>query len=256
MNDRESPSMIWRHVLIALPEVEFVPDYVLDRSGRIARGLDAQVELFHCIYDPSLMRDMPPGSALRERIRARVEEKRRHLERVADRLREQGLDVRTSVRWDFPIFEAIVRQVLRSGPSLLIVPAGASGHARAPRGATGINQGIAAAGPAPLTYTDARLIEVCPCPLLLLRTEQVYREGPVVAAIDPGHAHDKPAELDDRIVAAAKTLSSALADAPVHVYHAVPPPSPQAAASEAGRETGPGSPTPERQGMRWVGRDH
>ena len=192
--------MIWRHVMLALTEIESVPDHVLDRVGRIARGLAAELELFHCVYDPHL-------HAIDELVRGRIEERHRRLERVADILRAQQLEVRASVRWDYPIFEAIVRQVLHQGPDLLIVPAARMGHASART----------------LSYTDARLIEACPCALLLLKTAVVYSQGPIIAAIDPGHAHEKPPELDGTIVAAAKTLSSALSEAPVHLYHAVAP---------------------------------
>ncbi len=229
--------MIWRHLMLALAEVESVPTYVLDRVGRLARGCAAQVELFNCLYDPALARDAPDGVS-RERIRTRVDERRRRLERVADVLRDQNVEVRASVRWDFPMYEAIVRQVLRSGPSLLVVPAGRLGHA----------------GPVMLTYTDARLIEACPCPLLLLKTEQVYGEGPVLAAVDPGHLHGKSAELDDTIVAAAKTLSYALSEAPVYLYHAVPSPDPAPTGAPDGLQ-GVAAP-PQQQKMQWVGREH
>jgi universal stress protein E len=201
----ESAVMIWRHLMLALPAMGSVPDHVLDRVGRLARGLDAELELFHCFHE---LPQVPSGqSASGASVPERTEEKRRDLERVADRLRDQGLEVSTSVHCDFPIYEGIVRQVLRHGPDLLVVPASR----------------IGLAGPRILSYTDARLIEACPCPLLFVRTDEVYSEGPVIAALDPLHAHAKPAELDERIVASAQTLSQALAPAPVHLYHAVSP---------------------------------
>lgn len=237
--------MIWRHLMIALPEIESVPNHVLDRAGRIARGLAAEVELFHCVYDPHLQERAPPGSAMGELIRSLAEERHRRLERVGDILREQNVEVRCSVRWDYPLFEGIVRQVLNHGTSLLIVPAANMGRATA----------------RPLAYTDARLIETCPCPLLLLKTTRVYSQGPIIAAVDPGHAHDKPAELDETIVAAAKSLSDALAQAPVHLYHAVPPlGEPAVGAGDEGRAAGgrgqDNSVLAERQRVHWVGRDH
>jgi universal stress protein E len=231
--------MLWRHILLALPEVESVPNHVLDRAARIARGLDAEIELFHSVYDPHLRESARPGAALQELVRARVEERQRRLERVADILREQSLDVRSSAHWDFPTFEAIIRQALRHRSSLLIVPAGRLGHAV----------------PRTLSYTDARLIEACPCPLLLLKTAQVYSHGPIVAAVDPTPAHDKPAELDDTIVAAAQTLSHALAEAPVHLYHAVAPLGEPDTASSVDELTQLAS-APERQKAHWVGREN
>jgi len=39
MDDIESGAMTWRHVMLALPEVESVPAQVLDKVGRLVRGL-------------------------------------------------------------------------------------------------------------------------------------------------------------------------------------------------------------------------
>jgi universal stress protein E len=232
--------MIWRRVMLALPTVLSVSDHLLDRAGRLARGLDAELVLLHCMYGRG--RDGSEAGASPEAfIRQRVEEKRRHLQRVADRLRDQGLEVSCAVRWDFPMYEAIVREVLRNGPDLLIVPATHIGRA----------------GPLTLSYTDARLIETCPCSLLLLKTEQVYAEGPIIAAVDPLHAHEKPAGLDETIVAAAKTLSYALAPAPIHLYHAVAPltPGPNGGAAGSNGEVAGASGEPGREKANWVARE-
>ena len=199
--------MVWRQIMLALPTVESVPSYLVDRVGRLARGLQAELELFHCFYDPHLVQGRGREQDLNALIAGRVEASKRRVERVADTLRDQHVEVRVTVRFDYPIFEAVIRQVLRKGPNLLLVPAVSA--APGDRGA--------------LSYTDARLIETCPCPLLLMKTEKVYSNNPIVAAVDPMHARAKPAELDDSIVAAAKTLSAALGDAPVQVYHAIPP---------------------------------
>jgi len=199
--------MVWRHIMLALPTVESVPSYLVDRVGRLARGLQAELELFHCFYDPHLVQGRGREQDLNALVAGRVEASKRRVERVADTLRDQHLEVRVTVHFDYPIFEAVIRQVLRKGPNLLLMPA-----VSAAPGARGA-----------LSYTDARLIEACPCPLLLMKTEEVYSNGPIVAAVDPMHARAKPAELDDSIVAAAKTLSAALADAPVQVYHAISP---------------------------------
>ena len=198
--------MVWRHVMVSLPAVESVSDHVIDRLGRLARGLLAEVELFHCLYDPQLA-ESASAPDREARYASRIEASRRRLERIADRLRDQGLEVRSSVRFDYPIFEAVIREVLRQGSDLLIVAAESMGHS----------------GHRALSYSEARLIEACPCPLLLLKTSEVYSKGPIVAAVDPMHARAKPAELDEQIVGAAKTLSGALADAPVHLYHAARP---------------------------------
>lgn len=211
--------MIWRHLLLAVPDIAFVPEHALDRVGRIARGLQAQVELFNSVYEPEIARAPATREQLEGHIAERIGEHHRRLERHGDTLRDQGLKVHASVRWDYPFDEAVVRQVLRHRPDLLILPASHAG----------------AASPRVSAYREARLIETCPCPLLLLRTDNVYSTGSVVAAVDPLHAYEIPAELDEAIIAAAKTVAYALADADVRVFHAVSALPAGAGAARAGR---------------------
>ena len=198
--------MIWRRVMLALADVDGVPSQVVDRVGRIARGLQAQVELFACVYEPDSVQPGASDTPLDVAISARVAELHRSLERVADELRQQGVSVQVGARWDFPFYEAVIRQAVRHEVDLLVLPARATGQV----------------GPQTLRYREARLIEECPCPLLLLKTNEVYSKGCIVAAVDPVHAYEVPDELDETIIASAKTLSYALADVPVHLYHAVP----------------------------------
>src|SRR5512146_2782349 len=116
-------AMFWRHVMLALSSADVVLKPTLDRAGRIARGLQAEVEIFSSVYEPDIVQPLESRELLEGRIAARVDEQHRQLERLADQLRDQGLKVRASVRWDYPMFEGVVRQVLRHRPDLLIVPA-------------------------------------------------------------------------------------------------------------------------------------
>lgn len=200
-------AMFWRHVMLALSSADVVLEPTLDRAGRIARGLQAEVEIFSSVYEPDIVQPLESRELTEGRIAARVDERHRQLERLADQLRDQGLKVRASVRWDYPMFEGVVRQVLRHRPDLLIVPAIRTSDEM----------------PRTLAYREARLIETCPCPLLLLKTPEVYSAGSVVAAVDPLHAREMPRELDEAIIGAARTVAYALAEAPLHVYHVVAP---------------------------------
>ncbi|MBW4051788.1 MAG: universal stress protein [Proteobacteria bacterium] len=168
---------------------------------RLALTLDAQVELFHCADAAA-----PPGTgaqgterAIRERVRSR----RQQLEGLAGRMRMGGVRVRTSVRWDHPAYAGIVRQVQRHKPSFLI--AHPTERGRAKRLWLGRN--------------DFKLIEACPCPVLFMKTRRPYTDTVVLAAIDPGHAHGKPAALDMEILGWASRLRDALS-AKLLVFHA------------------------------------
>jgi universal stress protein E len=195
--------MIWRRIMLAVPNVDYVATHIVDRVGRVARGLQAQLELFSSIYEPDRVRpelDEEPAAVIADL----VEDAHRRLERIADMFREQSVKTHCAVRWDYPVYEAIVRQVLRQQSDLLIVPARATGDI----------------GRRTLHYREARLIETCPCPLLLLKSPEVYGKGPIVAAVDPLHAYEVPEELDETIIAAAKAVSYSLSETPVFLYHA------------------------------------
>lgn len=193
-----------RHIMLALPAPGVIGPIEMDKVSGLARALDAEVELFHCIYDAEVAR---PGlfasRGARENIHELVERRRQQLEVLADRIRAGGVRVLTSVRWDYPTYAGIVRQVLRHKPLLLIAHPTEKGRT---------------AGRL-LGRTDFRLIETCPCPVLFIKTRSFYTDTIVLAAIDPGHAHDKPAALDAEILRWASSLRDAFS-ARLLVLHA------------------------------------
>lgn len=193
-----------RHIMLALAAPGIIGPIEMDKVSGLARVLDAEVELFHCIYHADVAR---PGlfasRGARENIHEFVECRRQQMEVLADRMRAGGVRVRTSIRWDHPTYAGIVRQVLRHKPLLLIA------HPTE-RGRT--------AGRL-LGRTDFRLIETCPCPVLFIKTRSFYTDTVVLAAIDPGQAHDKPAALDAEILRWASSLRDALS-ARLLVLHA------------------------------------
>ena len=195
--------MLWRRLMLAVSDIEQVPIHVLDRLGRLGRGLDAHIELFHCLYEPEAVQGSNEAHAA-HLIAARVEERRRRLERLADVLRDQNLSVGASVRWDFPTYEGFIRHALRHRPDLLIVPAiRLDGTLRT------------------LAYRETRLIEECPCPVMFLKTREIYSQGCIVAAVAQ---HDRDAaDLDERILGAARTVAHALSKSPLCVFSVVSP---------------------------------
>jgi len=197
--------MIWRRLLLALPDLELAPSYVFDRVGRLARAFDAHVDLFHCLYEPRFAAQSGAHDQAAQRIAEHVQERRRRLERLADILRDQGVAVSASVHWDYPVYEAVIRQALRYKADVLIAPA-LSPHEPART----------------VAYREQRLIEQAPCAVLLLRTQEVFARGAVVAEVDPPHARDGDVDLDEIVIGAAKTLAGALGEVPVHLHHAAP----------------------------------
>jgi len=174
---------------------------------RLTSAWNAELELFHCVYDAALIGPGGFTSGSNEAaIRTFVEQRRRQLERVVEGVGGQGVKIRASVRWDHPPHEGIVRQVLRHRPDLLIVQSTRRGRV----------------GRLFPTYTDYKLIETCPCPVLLIKTSRPYTKICVIAAIDPLHSHDKAAQLDFSILESAREITRALSGT-LHVYHGLTP---------------------------------
>jgi universal stress protein E len=73
-----------------------------------------------------------------------------------------------------------------------------------------------------LANTDWELIRHCPCPVLIAKTGRAWRRPAVVAAIDPFHAHEKPAALDRQILQVGQYIARELHGA-LHVFHAYMP---------------------------------
>ncbi len=178
------------------------------KVAHIAKVLDAQLELVHCVFDSHATQQSEfAPERTEEQIQKLVFEAQSALEHLADQFRSLGVPTKFSVRWDHPAHAGIVRQVLRHTPRLLI--AQSSPHEPLAR--------------ALLSHTDRSLIETCPSPLLLLKTRRPYSVPPLlIAAVDPGHAHDKPAALDEHILETASLFTEALSGK-LLVFHARTP---------------------------------
>jgi universal stress protein E len=197
--------MSWLKILLSVPDPQTVEPHVLAKAARFARALDAELELFHSVFDPNTVRAGRLRRVVQADVAARVKDARRHLERAADSLRDQGIRAHTSVRWDYPAYAALARQVFRHTPDLLI--AESTRRARA--------------APVTLTYADYRVLQTCPCPVLMIKTARPYRGSAIIAALDPPDAPGESPTLDEAILTAASVVSSAL-KAVLHACHAVP----------------------------------
>lgn len=175
----------------------------LTKAAAIARRCGARLSVFNSFMVPQPVNDVPMDSG--EQIIASATRQR------LKRLRElaAGLQLhrpRCVVRWDYPTHEAIVREVLRSKPDLLVTDSHRRGRLARLL----------------LSNTDWELIRACPCPLWFVRSAALPKRLQVLVAVDPRHSHAKPARLDDRLLEAGGALIGALGGriAIVHAYEA------------------------------------
>jgi len=108
---------------------------------------------------------------------------------LVETLRARGLDAAGEAAWDHPLDEAVARRVREHGADLVVTtPSGA--------------------GEGGLSASEWRLVTTCPAPVLVVRGPAPAAYKHIVAAVDPYHAHGKPAELDAEILAMARALQT------------------------------------------------
>lgn len=209
----------------------------LRRAEQLARNTAARLILFHSVFSPYTEGSSLYRTTLEKGIRATLADRRAMLEKLAAPLRQRGLKVTVRTVWDDPAYEAIVREVLRSRPDLVV--------AESRRHSFGARLFF--------TNTDWQLIRLCPAPLLFVRKARAWGKARVLAAIDPLHTHARPARLDRRILEAAQALAAAHAGR-LDIAHIWLPPSMMASMSLADPMVGPVDPAVDEEQERYVKR--
>jgi universal stress protein E len=195
-----------RRILVAIkdPSARSLP--AVDKAVQLARAFGARLELFHGIADHVYTNFELEDSNLEKLKQSRLVQCRARLEAIAERARQKKVPVHTSVEWDYPPHEAIVRQAARVDADLIV----AECHA---------GRRIA---PLLLHLTDWELLRCSPVPVLLVKNKRPYRNPVLLAAVDPAHANAKPSHLDDEILRAAVSVRRALRGS-LHAVHAFVP---------------------------------
>jgi universal stress protein E len=194
-----------RRILVAIknPAARALP--AVNKAAQIAKGLDAQLILFHDIATPLYAEALQGQDVNLQSWQREVQTARREqLEKVAARVRRHGIRVDVAADWDFPPFEAIIRKAQRVSADLVVVE---NHHGTGRHPARWL-----------LAYTDWELLRLCPMPVLLVKNRKLYHRPRVLAAIDPSHAFAKPGNLDRQILRAGAQLVHAL-HGELHALH-------------------------------------
>ncbi len=177
----------------------------LDKAARLATAFDARLQLFAC--ETQETRAPHPAAISQERGEGElVADTCARLEPIGESLRKQGVDASIDVISGHPLHVRLLERTKATCADLVVKDT--HHHSLARRTF--------------LTNTDWHLIRGCPVPLLLTKP-RAWSPAPVLlAAIDPGHADDKPAALDTCILECAAELRRRL-DAAIRVLHAFVP---------------------------------
>lgn len=179
----------------------------LERAAWLARITGAALELVICSYNEYLASNPFYDPAVLQKLRdGLTRDNEEQLEKLAGPLRGNLSAVTTSVLWDHPLHDGIVRHAARIGADIVFKDT--HHHSALARGL--------------FSNTDWNLIRNCASLLWLVKPLASPSRPVILAAIDPLNANDKPASLDDRILDVATSLAATTAGA-VHAFHAYDP---------------------------------
>lgn len=178
----------WKTLLVVVSDPFASEQPALAKAVALSSRSGARLILLNTFMIPQPVNDVPMDSR-QQIIASAIRERRERLEAFVAKSRLAA--VKCIVTWDYPAHEAIVRQVLKIKPDLLVTAS--HRHGRLARWV--------------LANTDWELIRQCPCPVWFVRSPEMPMAPRILVAVDPFHAHDKPAALDERLVHSARVVS-------------------------------------------------
>lgn len=191
-----------RKILVVI-EPDNHPRVVVQRASRLAELTGSDLHLVLCDPDiNALSLGIFVSNEARDIAQHIRDAQAEMIEEVAQPARDRGISVTTDVLEERPAADALLQLALDMEP--LYVVKGTEYHSVAER--------------AIFVDTDWQLIRTCPFPLWLVKDREFAEKPFIVAAVDPVHSHDKPAELDQIIIERAKAIGDP-ADGDVHLFH-------------------------------------
>jgi universal stress protein E len=183
-----------RRILVAIKD-PWARSPAVDKATQLARALGARVQLFHALSNP-LYIDVAElqGVTLSNLEHTEYARAAARLEVLANRLEKAGVRAESTVEWDFPPHEAVIRAARRFGTDLIVAERHPTAHHFAWI----------------LRFTDFELLRLAPVPVLLVKTRKTYDHPTILAAVDPTHAYSKPLRLDREILSCAAQVAEAL----------------------------------------------
>jgi universal stress protein E len=194
-----------RTILVGVASPEDRSQPAVERAAALAGALNAEIILFHAAFESFLSGRPFFDSARLAKSRGQlVASRQKALQKLSAQLARRNITARCAVVWEEPAYAAVLRAAIRDNADLIVIGAHRPRTNRTPV----------------LKQNDWELIRYSARPLLIVR-DGAKRSGPIVAALDPTHANDKPAVLDREIAKIAYTVAAGL-DTELHVAHAVP----------------------------------
>ena len=111
----------FRHILVAVKNPQAKSAAAVEKAAQLARATGATLELFHGIADSVYVDTLGVTNANVGELESTSRRRQLQLlESIAQRLRRRGIEVQTSVEWDYPVYEAIIRRAAATRADLLV----------------------------------------------------------------------------------------------------------------------------------------
>ena len=169
-----------------------------------------EIEILSVVYEP-MLEGYLGNREIYEPLRRRVlDERRERAAALARAVESEGVRASSRAVWSHPMHAAVATEVGASGIDL-VVAAPANLHQAG---------GSLGSG---LTHSDWQVVTGVPVPLLIVKSDGRTPYRSIVAAVDPFHAHAKPAALDNDILRVARgvQLRTRAALSVLHCYFPV-----------------------------------
>ena len=190
----------YKTILVAIKDLDARTMPVVRKAAQLAKSQGATLELFHALSDTILVDALEAKRiSLKDFEAERLAATQKRLETLAKRIRKHDIEVTCAAEWDYPPAEAIVRRAMRIKADLIVAERHATRHVAGWM----------------LAYTDWELLRHAPCAVLLVKVAKPYHRPVILTAIDPFHAHEKPARLDVALLAASAWHSGTGVTAPL-----------------------------------------
>jgi len=167
---------------------------VVDRAILAAQLFNCELNILFCDASTNTLAAAIAISGEAQAFRDRIlETQEEFVQSLAARSIAAGIPATATVIHERPVQDGILSQAIEIDPYIVIK--GTEFHSIAERSI--------------LVDTDWQLMRTCPYPLWFVKRKTFSETPTIVAAVDPMHAHDKPAHLDQVIVNAANSIAMA-----------------------------------------------
>jgi universal stress protein E len=203
----KSEKALFNKIFVVL-EPQQEEQIAFDRALFLARATGASLHLFICAYDIAIgIASFLSGSQKTDIVRTIVDGNQAMLDRLAERLEKEGIEVTSEVVWHRHAAECIIEALGESGCDLLMKKAKL--HSR-------VKEVI-------FSHLDWNILRFSPCPVLLVKNGQWDDVGQVLAAVNAAPEDDVHESLNQLILDTSRQLADEL-QFQLHLVSAYPAP--------------------------------